>query len=94
MNEGQGQRVYSTFGKSVALSALGGGWGAKTGLYKIPNIILNNYKIRKLTPVECERLQNIPDNYSNNVTDAQRYKMLGNGWTVEVIKHIFKNMEV
>jgi len=49
---------------------------------------------RKLTPLECERLQTVPDNYTNHVSNTQRYKMLGNGWTVEVIKHIFKNMEI
>ena len=48
---------------------------------------------RKLTPLECERLQTVPDNYTNHVSNTQRYKMLGNGWTVEVIKHIFKNMD-
>ena len=48
---------------------------------------------RKLTPVECERLQTIPDNYTNYVSNTQRYKMIGNGWTVEVIRHIFKNMK-
>tara|TARA_R100001129_G_scaffold106235_1_gene72628 strand:+ start:5595 stop:7364 length:1770 start_codon:yes stop_codon:yes gene_type:complete len=49
---------------------------------------------RKLTPLECERLQTVPDNYTNHVSNTQRYKMLGNGWTVEVIKHILQNMEV
>ena len=49
---------------------------------------------RKLTPLECERLQTVPDNYTNHVSNTQRYKMLGNGWTIEVIKHIFKNMEI
>ena len=48
---------------------------------------------RKLTPLECERLQTVPDNYTNHVSNTQRYKMLGNGWTVEVIKHILQNME-
>ncbi len=48
---------------------------------------------RKLTPLEAERLQTVPDNYTNHVSNTQRYKMLGNGWTVEVICHIFKNME-
>ena len=43
---------------------------------------------RKLTPLECERLQTVPDNYTDGVSNTQRYKMLGNGWTVEVIKHI------
>tara|TARA_R100001224_G_scaffold113758_1_gene100513 strand:+ start:794 stop:1801 length:1008 start_codon:yes stop_codon:yes gene_type:complete len=49
---------------------------------------------RKLTPLECERLQTVPDNYTNYVSNTQRYKMLGNGWTVEVIKHILKNMDI
>ena len=48
---------------------------------------------RKLTPLECERLQTVPDNYTNYVSDTQRYKMLGNGWTVEVIKHILQSIK-
>ena len=52
------------------------------------------YYYRKLTPLECERLQTVPDGYTEGVSNTQRYKMLGNGWTVEVIKHIFKNMEI
>ena len=47
-------------------------------------------KIRRLTPIECERLQTVKDNYTNHVSDSQRYKMLGNGWTVDVVSHIFK----
>ena len=47
---------------------------------------------RKLTPLECERLQTVPDNYTEGVSNTQRYKMLGNGWTIEVIKHILKNI--
>jgi DNA (cytosine-5)-methyltransferase 3A len=46
-------------------------------------------KIRRLTPVECERLQTVKDNYTAIVSDTQRYRMLGNGWTVDVIAHIF-----
>jgi DNA (cytosine-5)-methyltransferase 3A len=49
---------------------------------------------RRLTPIECERLQTVPDNYTNYVSDSQRYKMLGNGWTVDVIAHIFQYMEI
>ena len=49
---------------------------------------------RKLTPVECERLQTVSDNYTNYVSNTQRYKMLGNGWTIEVITHILKNMDI
>lgn len=48
---------------------------------------------RKLTPVECERLQTVPDDYTNHVSNTQRYKMLGNGWTVEVIAHILKKIK-
>jgi len=55
--------------------------------------VMDNGNIRMLTPVEYERLQNVPDNYSSTTSNTQRYKMLGNGWTVGVIEHIFKNME-
>lgn len=44
---------------------------------------------RKLTPIECERLQTLPDNYTDGISNSQRYKALGNGWTVNVIAHIF-----
>tara|TARA_R110000868_G_scaffold410612_1_gene699245 strand:+ start:668 stop:1681 length:1014 start_codon:yes stop_codon:yes gene_type:complete len=130
MKQSLSQRVYSSFGKSISLSALGGGWGANTGLYQVnlagsirgrqitlnskeytqmlelredektntltsaqkDNVILNNYGIRKLTPSECEKLQTVPNEYTSGISDAQRYKMLGNGWTVDVIKHILKEM--
>jgi DNA (cytosine-5)-methyltransferase 3A len=82
-NGAQGQRVYNPDFKSVTLSALGGGQGAKTGLYEV------NEQIRRLTPIECERLQTLPDNYTAVVSNTQRYKALGNGWTVDVIAHIF-----
>jgi len=48
---------------------------------------------RNLTPIECERLQTIPDNYTNYVSNSQRYKCIGNGWTIDVISHIFKNIK-
>ena len=48
---------------------------------------------RKLTPIECERLQTVPDNYTNHVSNSQRYKMLGNGWTIDVISHIFRGLK-
>ena len=47
---------------------------------------------RKLTPLECERLQTVPEGYTAHVSNTQRYRMLGNGWTVDVIKHIMKGM--
>lgn len=49
---------------------------------------------RKLTPIECERLQTVPDNYTNHVSNTQRYKMLGNGWTVDVIAHLFSCLAI
>ena len=84
---GQGQRIYSIVGKSVTLSANGGGQGAKTGLYKI-DLPDGDYVIRKLTPIEAERLQTLPDNYTAGISNTQRYKCIGNGWTVDVIVHI------
>jgi len=48
---------------------------------------------RKLTPLECEKLQTVPDNYTEGVSNSQRYKMLGNGWTVDVIAHIFRGLK-
>ena len=55
------------------------------------SLVVEDLSWRKLTPLECEELQTVPDNYTNHVSNTQRYKMLGNGWTVEVIKHILKN---
>ena len=52
-------------------------------------ILIDGY-IRKLTPIECERLQTLPDNYTAGISNSQRYKCLGNGWTVDVIAHILK----
>lgn len=57
------------------------------------NVVSINSKIRRLTPIECERLQTVKDNYTNHVSDSQRYKMLGNGWTVDVIAYIFGYIE-
>lgn len=49
---------------------------------------------RKLTILECERLQTLPDDYTSAVSNTQRYKMIGNGWTVDVIAHILKNIKL
>lgn len=60
-------------------------------------VLIEGY-IRKLTPIECERLQTLPDNYTQGeingkeISDNQRYKMLGNGWTVDIIAHILKHI--
>ena len=85
-NFSQGNRVYSSEGKSATLNANSGGIGGKTGLYEIEGVI------RKLTRLECERLQTVPDGYTSVVSDTQAIKMLGNGWTVDVIAHIFKGL--
>ncbi len=66
-------------------------------MYKGPGndgvtIVEDNAKLRKLIPTECERLQTVPDNYTNHVSDTQRYKMLGNGWTIDVITHILNEI--
>jgi DNA (cytosine-5)-methyltransferase 3A len=53
-----------------------------------------NLSWRKLTPLECERLQTVPDNYTNHVSNTRRYTMLGNGWTIDVIAHILNNMKL
>lgn len=86
-SSGQAHRVYSVHGKSIALSTGQGGQGSGTGLYKI-DLPDGDYIIRKLSPVERERLQTLPDGYTDCVSNAQRYKCLGNGWTVDVISHI------
>jgi len=134
---GQGDRIYSPEGKSVGLSALGGGRGAKTGLYAVARASVQKNAeqysdgktpaltsamgmgggnvpmlmdeetaeklkgkyigeersvIRKLTPIECERLQSLPDNYTEGISNSQRYKCLGNAFNKEVVKHILRNM--
>jgi DNA (cytosine-5)-methyltransferase 3A len=137
-NNSQANRVYSDEGKSVTLSANGGGLGAKTGLYEIKsgrdigrrlkdgvradddktipiqrrietreddktgtltsfmkdNVVVDTEtsKIRKLTPVECERLQSLPDNYTAGISNTQRYRCLGNAFNCEVIKFIISFM--
>ena len=64
------------------------------GHSSIPQIWVDcPHTFRKLTPIECERLQTVPDGYTEGVSNSQRYKMLGNGWTVDVIKHIYKFMQ-
>jgi len=67
--------------------------GSENGLSGNALAKINNSRIRRLTPIECERLQTVSDNYTNHVSDSQRYKMLGNGWTVDVIAHIFSYMK-
>jgi len=56
-------------------------------------LVFNGDKYRKLTPIECERLQTIPDDYTKGVSNTQRYKMLGNSFTVDVIAHIIRGIK-
>ena len=70
-------------GKSACLTA---------NMYKgVPYGVIKELK-RRLTPIECERLQSVPDNYTEGVSNTQRFKMLGNGWTIDVIAHILNEM--
>ena len=80
------QRVYDT-GMARTLKGLGGGLGAKTGLYQT-----SKTAIRRLTPVECERLQGFPDGYTEGVSDTQRYKTLGNAVTTNVVTSLINKM--
>lgn len=75
----QQNRVYDTAGKSPALM---------DDMSCGSHAVYQKSRIRRLTPTECARLQTIPDWYRWGCSDTQQYRMLGNGWTVEVIKHI------
>ena len=79
------KRVYSPKGKAPTLTTMGGG-------HREPKVIVDELTWRKLTPLECERLQTVPDGYTEGVSNTQRYKMLGNGWTVDVVAHILKGI--
>ena len=57
------------------------------------NVVVEKELYRKLTPLECERLQTVPDGYTEGVSKTQRYKMLGNGWTVDIISEIMKGIK-
>lgn len=85
-SDAQANRVYDPSGKSCTLSANGGGLGAKTGLYQTTD------RIRKLTPIECERLQSLPDNYTDGIAKTNRYKCLGNAFNVDVVSHILSSI--
>lgn len=81
-NESQSKRIYTDDGVAVTLNSEGGGMGAKTGLYFTGNVV------RRLTPLECERLQGFPDNWTEGFKDGTRYKMLGNAVTVNVAEYL------
>ena len=79
------KRVYGVHQKAPTLTAVVGGNQQKK--------ILQDGRVRKLTPLEYERLQTIPDNYTSGVSDSHRYRMLGDAWTVDVVAHIFKGIK-
>lgn len=78
------KRVQNKKFKCHTLTACGGGNTQKK--------VYVNGRARKLTPIEYERLQTLPDNYTAGVSNTQRYKGIGKGWTVDVIAHILKNI--
>ena len=95
------KRVYSRYGKSPSLTTMQGGW-------RMPKVDQDDLHWRALTPLECERLQTVPDLYTQYgefdhkhgylgevkpISNSQRYKMLGNGFTVDVIAHILKGVD-
>lgn len=84
-NDGKGFREIKTQGKTGTLCARAREDGNGQACIRIND---EEQRIRRLTPTECARLQTIPDWYKWKCSNAQQYKMLGNGWTVEVIKHI------
>ena len=88
------KRVNSPLHKCQTLTAVCGGNQQKKTLHGIIDGLglIISYKVRKLTPTEYERLQTVPEGYTSMVSDGARYKMLGNGWTVDVIAHIFKGL--
>jgi len=77
----QQNRIYDVKGITPALCA------------NKSDLIINTSRIRRLTPIECERLQTVKDGYTEGVSDTQRYRMLGNGWTVDVIAYIFNYLK-
>ena len=134
-NMSMGYRVYRDDGVSTTLRAVGGGVGAKTGLYKIREATKKGYAlagegdtinltqpnsktrrgrvgkqvaqtldtkmqqhtiqdsvIRRLTPIECERLQGFDDNWTEGISDTQRYKCLGNAVTTNVVTEIVNRL--
>ena len=84
---------YKATGKAPTLTReLAHGWGKNITPKCYLEIKAVTGEDRLFSPLECERLQTVPDNYSSMVSNTQRFNMLGNGWTVDVITHIFKNI--
>lgn len=79
------KRIFNPAFKCHTLTTCGGGNTQKK--------VIDNGRARKLTPLEYERLQTLPDNYTAGVSDTARYTACGNGWTVDVIAHILKGLK-
>lgn len=81
-NHDMHKRIFNPAFKCHTLTTCGGGNTQKK--------VFVNGRARKLTPLEYERLQTLPDNYTAGVADGHRYTAIGNGWTVDVIAHLLK----
>lgn len=81
------KEVYNLKGKCNTLACDGDGGNRQKKVYQ-------DGRCRKLTPLEYERLQTLPDGYTEGVSDSKRYSAIGNGWTVDVVSHIFKGMNL
>lgn len=79
------KRIFNPKFKVHTLTACAGG--------NLQKKVLDNGRARKLTPLEYERLQTLPDNYTSCANNTHRYNVCGNGWTVDVIAHIFSFLE-
>jgi DNA (cytosine-5)-methyltransferase 1 len=84
---GQGERVYSSMGHAITLSAFGGGIGAKTGMYLIGG------KIRRLHPRECARLMGFPEKFILHESRNVCYKQFGNSVAIPVVQKIFAEVQ-
>jgi len=80
------KRVYHRSGKAPTVNTMNGG-------NREPKVYVEGMKYRKLTCLETERLQTLPDNYTAHVSNTQRYKGIGNGWTVDVICYIMSELK-
>lgn len=80
------KRVYHRSGKAPTVNTMNGG-------NREPKVYMEGMKYRKLSPLECERLQTLPDNYTAHVSNTQRYRGIGNGWTIDVICHIMSELK-
>lgn len=80
------REVYNLKAKANTLLCDGDGGNRQKKVYQ-------DGRCRKLMPIEYERLQNLPDNYTDGISDSRRYTAIGNGWTVDVIAHILRNLK-